>query len=86
MNKRSIQYRDTWAAPGSQLHAALTDGNKRLADSIYTQCEKDRAKLEGRDKPALQVRFGPIDHDLKGGPILDPTAVRIMNAPIPILG
>jgi hypothetical protein len=86
MNKRSIRYRDTWAAPGSQLHAALTDGNKKLAESIYTQCEKDRAKLEGRDKPALQVRFGQIDHDVKGGAIHDPTAVRIMNAVAPIPG
>jgi hypothetical protein len=28
--------------------------------------------------------FGPIDHDLKGTPIYDPTAVRIMNAPLPV--
>jgi hypothetical protein len=48
MNKRSIRYRDTWAAPGSQLHAALTEGNKKLAEKIYQDCEKDRAKLEAK--------------------------------------
>jgi hypothetical protein len=47
MNKRSIRYRDTWAAPGSQLHAALEDGNKPLAEKIYAEWERDRAKLEG---------------------------------------
>jgi hypothetical protein len=47
MNKRSIRYKDTWAAPGSRLHAALEDGNKKLAEQIYQECERDRAKLEG---------------------------------------
>ncbi|MEZ2310806.1 hypothetical protein AB6809_29600 [Paraburkholderia sp. RCC_158] len=51
MNNRSIRYKDTWAAPGSRLHAALEDGNKKLAEQIYQECERERAKLEGRDKP-----------------------------------
>jgi hypothetical protein len=84
MNRRCIRYKDTWAAPGSQLHAALTDGNKKLAERIYLQCEEDAKKLL-KNTVALQVQFGPIDHDIKGGAIYDPTAVRIMNAPVPIL-
>lgn len=50
MNRRSIQFKDTWAAPGSQLHQALTDGNKNLATKIYHECENNLAKLEGREK------------------------------------
>jgi hypothetical protein len=49
MNRRSIQFKDTWAAPGSQLHAALTDGNKKLALKIYHECDDAQKKLEGRE-------------------------------------
>jgi hypothetical protein len=85
MNKRSIRYRDTWAAPGSQLHAALTEGNKKLAEKIYQDCEKERAKLEAKGA-AVRVSFEPVDHAIDGTPIHDPTAVRIMNAITPIPG
>ena len=39
MNKRCIKFRDTWAAPGSQLFEALEAGDTARADSIYTECE-----------------------------------------------
>jgi hypothetical protein len=48
MNNKSIKYRDTYAAPGSQLYQALVDDDKAKAAAIYEQCEKDRARLEGR--------------------------------------
>lgn len=52
MNHRSIRYRDTWAAPGSQLHAAIEDGDTKRAEAIYRQCEKDAAELIAKSKPA----------------------------------
>ncbi|WVR18156.1 hypothetical protein JXVLWARM_CDS_0105 [Burkholderia phage Bm1] len=45
---RCIRIKDTWAAPGSDLHRALTDGDRKKAIEIYNQCERDRAKREGR--------------------------------------
>lgn len=45
MNKRSIKYRDTWAAPGSDLFAALEAGDTQRADAIYRECEA-RLKFE----------------------------------------
>lgn len=51
MNSKSIKYRDTYAAPGSQLHQALTDGDQKKAAAIYEQCEKDQAKLLVQVKP-----------------------------------
>lgn len=47
MNRRALPYRDTHAAPGSQLHAALEAGDKALAERIYQQCERERIALEG---------------------------------------
>ncbi|QRE00496.1 hypothetical protein [Burkholderia phage BCSR129] len=41
---RCIRYKDTWAAPGSALHQALTDGNKKAAEKIYNECERRLAK------------------------------------------
>jgi hypothetical protein len=49
MHKKSIQFKDTWAAPGSQLHQALVDGEINLATKIYHECENARKKLEGRE-------------------------------------
>lgn len=45
MHRNCIRYRDTWAAPGSQLHAALLDQDHERAASIYRQCEDDARKL-----------------------------------------
>lgn len=45
MNARCIKYRDTYAAPGSELFAALDAGNKAKAESIYQACEA-RLRLE----------------------------------------
>lgn len=46
MNKRAIRYRDTWAAPGSQLFEALEAGDMKKAAEIYDRCEHDRVTLE----------------------------------------
>ncbi len=35
MVKGAIPYRDTIAAPGSQLHKAITEGNLKLAKQVY---------------------------------------------------
>lgn len=45
MNSKSIKYRDTWAAPGSQLHAALEAGDRVLAEKLYQQGELDARNL-----------------------------------------
>jgi hypothetical protein len=62
MNSKSIKYRDTTAAPGSQLYQALEDGDQAKAKAIYEQCEQDLARLEGRcetcNKPWEQHDFG----------------------------
>lgn len=39
MNARCIRYRDTWAAPSSQLFEALEAGDVVRANRIYTECE-----------------------------------------------
>ncbi|CAG9229378.1 hypothetical protein [Burkholderia vietnamiensis] len=45
MHIKAIKFKDTWAAPGSQLHAALEDKDLVLARKIYDQCEDDNKKL-----------------------------------------
>jgi hypothetical protein len=45
MHRKSIKYRDTWAAPGSDLFAALEAGDAKKADAIYAACEA-RLKFE----------------------------------------
>ncbi|MFW6855309.1 hypothetical protein ACODYM_28880 [Burkholderia gladioli] len=45
MHRNAIKFKDTWAAPGSQLHQALVDQNLKLAERIYRQCEDDNQKL-----------------------------------------
>jgi hypothetical protein len=45
MHVKAIKFKDTWAAPGSQLHAALEDKDFELAKKIYDQCEEDARKL-----------------------------------------
>lgn len=46
MNSKSIRYRDTYAAPGSQLFEALEAGQTRKANAIYLSCEYQRIALE----------------------------------------
>lgn len=47
MHKNSKRYRDTWAAPGSQLFEALESGDSKRAAYIYEVCEKERELREG---------------------------------------
>lgn len=47
MNRKSIKFKDTNAAPGSQLHAALLECDYIKAEKIYHQCERERKALEG---------------------------------------
>jgi hypothetical protein len=42
------RFKDTWAAPGSQLYAALEDGDRKKAAAIYDECEKRLAQEQGR--------------------------------------
>lgn len=51
MNKRSIKYRDTWAAPGSQLFEALEAGDMARADRIYKEYEI-ALRLSQGERPA----------------------------------
>lgn len=46
MNSKSIRYRDTYAAPGSQLFEALEAGQTIKAVDIYLSCEYQRISLE----------------------------------------
>lgn len=48
MNKRAIKYRDTHAAPGSELFEALEAGDMARADSIYRKCDAEMKLREGR--------------------------------------
>lgn len=59
MNKRSIKYRDTWAAPGSDLFAALEAGDKQKAESIYQACEA-RLRLEQLPPVRSYAEYGAI--------------------------
>lgn len=45
MHRNAIRFKDTCAAPGSQLHAALEGKDFELARKIYDQCEADNRKL-----------------------------------------
>lgn len=47
-NEMCKRFKDTWAAPGSQLYAALEDGDRKKADAIYNECEKRLAQEQGR--------------------------------------
>lgn len=52
MHRKSLPYLDTYAAPGSQLHEALTLGETSKAKRIYEQCEQDaRDLLKPKVKP-----------------------------------
>lgn len=46
--KGRVRYHDTIVAPGTHLMAALEKGDKKLAESIYNECERDLARLEHR--------------------------------------
>ena len=39
-NRKLIPYKDTFAAPGSELYKALQDKNEKKAAQIYNECEK----------------------------------------------
>jgi hypothetical protein len=60
MNKRSIKYRDTWAAPGSQLFEALESGDAARADRIYKECEI-ALRLSQGERPADVFECLPND-------------------------
>ena len=92
MNSRSIRYRDTWAAPGSQLFEALESGDRAKADQIYIKCEIDRRIAEGELPehiyeclPGGKFRLLTLaDHVLRGldGPLLKPLYGRVINTNI----
>jgi len=69
--RRPIPYKDTKAAPGSQLYAALEAGNKTLAERIYQQCEHDARELiriaNERAMLAVLVREAPFQGYLPRG-------------------
>jgi uncharacterized protein (DUF1778 family) len=46
---KCLRYKDTWAAPGSQLYEALENGDKAKAEAIYQECEVAFKRLTGRD-------------------------------------
>jgi len=41
---RGIKYKDTTAAPGSKLYAALEVKDLKLAEKLYNECEKEYRK------------------------------------------
>lgn len=41
---KPIKYKDTTAAPGSKLHAALEARDMKLAEKIYKECEVEYRK------------------------------------------
>ncbi len=45
MHRKAIRYKDTWAAPGSELFAALEAGDSKKAHTIYINCEA-RLRME----------------------------------------
>lgn len=45
MHVKAKPYRDTWAAPGSQLFEALEAGDAKKAAEIYEECEWEARKL-----------------------------------------
>lgn len=44
---KCLQFRDTWAAPGSDLYAALEAGDQQKAKQIYDACEARLRKEQG---------------------------------------
>lgn len=58
MHAKSKPYRDTWAAPGSQLHEALESGDTARAERIYQECEKDAKDLLTRYPPRKPWHIG----------------------------
>lgn len=57
-HKKCRRYRDTWAAPGSQLFEALEAGDRTRADRIYTICEMERSAREGTFTALIAVQMG----------------------------
>ncbi len=39
-----LPFRDTWAAPGSDMHKALSEGNKTKAKEIYERDQREQAE------------------------------------------
>lgn len=48
MHRNCIKYKDVWAAPGSNLHAALTEKKAELAAKLYKECQEREATLNKR--------------------------------------
>lgn len=54
--KNSIKYKDTYAAKGSQLHAALTEGDATKAKQIYNETtERMKALTPNKEKQDASV-------------------------------
>jgi hypothetical protein len=68
MHRKSLPYKDTWAAPGSQLYLALENNNMGLAKAIYEQCEAEARDLVTRYEPSqkegIHVRLAPANAEV----------------------
>lgn len=48
LGKGCVRYKGVVVAPGTQLMAALDEGDHKKASALYNDCERTQAKLEGR--------------------------------------
>jgi len=51
MHRDCIRYKDTWAAPGSKLHEALTGKDEESAEALYQKCAQDEKELVEPKEP-----------------------------------
>jgi hypothetical protein len=64
MAKKTLKYKDTTVAQGSQLYEALEAGDHKLAEKIWQECEKEFYKYWPKtafsfDYRAVSVIQGP---------------------------
>jgi len=70
---KTLKYKDTTVAPGSKLHAAITDGDLKLAEKIYQECEKEYRKYwvkrlwEVDDEPTLRAENKMLQERVDAG-------------------
>jgi hypothetical protein len=48
--KKCLPFKDTWAAPNSELYAALELKDNQKAAMIYERCEKERQESIDKGK------------------------------------
>ena len=70
---KTLKYKDTTVAQGSKLHAAITDGDLKLAEKIYQECEKEYRKYwvkrlwEVDDEPTLRAEHKMLQERVDAG-------------------